>query len=110
MFSHVAMFGQGPKFFLCLWHVRKAWVENAIIFFLQVWKTKQKYYIFILGNFMYSRACPPDHDHVLWAQLQINIMATKYPNASQFITYFKDHWAHKAIMWCVGNRNISHVG
>ncbi len=75
-----------------------------------MWKTKQKYYIFALGKIMYSQACPLDHDHALLAQVQIDIMATKYPNASQFNTYFKDHWAHKATMWFVGNHNISHVG
>jgi hypothetical protein len=37
--------------------------------------------LFVLGQIMYSKACPLDHDHVLWAQLQIDIMATKYPNA-----------------------------
>jgi len=58
---------------------------------------------------MYSKACPLNHDLVLWVQLQINIMATKYLNASQFIEYLKDHWTHKATMWCVGNRNIPHV-
>jgi hypothetical protein len=77
---------------------------------LQVWKSKQKYYNYALGKLMYSRACPLDDDHVLCAQLEIDIMATKYPNTSQFITYFIDHWAHKATMWCVGNHNISHVG
>jgi hypothetical protein len=35
-----------------------------------------------MGQIIYSKACPMDHDHVLWVQLQINIMATKYPNAS----------------------------
>jgi hypothetical protein len=51
-----------------------------------------------------------DHDPILWAQLQIDIMATKYPNAFQFIQYLKDHLTHKVAMWCVGNRNIPHVG
>jgi hypothetical protein len=40
-----------------------------------------------LGQIMYSKACPLDHDFVLWAQLQIDIMATKYPNAFRFIEY-----------------------
>jgi hypothetical protein len=66
--------------------------------------------IFTLGQIMYSWACPLDHDFVLWVQLQIYIMATKYPNAFWFIEYLKDHWTHKATMWCVGNRNIPHVG
>jgi hypothetical protein len=58
---------------------------------------------------MYSKACPLDHDLILWAQLQIDIMETNYLNASQFIAYLKDHWLHKARMWCVGNYNIPHA-
>jgi hypothetical protein len=65
--------------------------------------------IICFGQIMYSRACPLDHDLVLWMQLQIDIMATKYPNASRFIEYLKNHWTHKAAMWCVGNRNIPHA-
>ncbi len=32
-----------------------------------------------------------DHQLVLWAQVQIDIMATNYPNASSFIAYLEDH-------------------
>jgi hypothetical protein len=35
-----------------------------------------------LGKIMYSQDSPLDHDYVLWAQLQIDIMATNYPNAN----------------------------
>jgi hypothetical protein len=30
---------------------------------------------------MHSQACPLDPYPILWAQLQINIMVTNYPNA-----------------------------
>jgi hypothetical protein len=59
---------------------------------------------------MYTKAYPLDHNHVLWAQLQIDIMATKYYNTFRFIEYFKDHWMHRVAMWCVGNHNIPHAG
>jgi hypothetical protein len=59
---------------------------------------------------MYSQTCALDHDLVLWAQQQIDIMATNYPNAPCFIAYLKDHWLHKVGMWFIGNRNIPHVG
>jgi hypothetical protein len=65
------------KAFLCLWHMRKAWAKN-VVKILQKCKTK---ILYALGQIMYSRACPLDHDLVLWVQLQIDIMATKYPNA-----------------------------
>ncbi len=35
-----------------------------------------------MGKIMYSQDYPLDHDPILWAQLQINIMATNYPNAN----------------------------
>jgi hypothetical protein len=70
----------GAKVFLCLWHVRKAWVEN-VVKTIAIMKDGTKI-LSILGQIMYSRACPLDHDLVLWAQLQIDIMATKYLNAS----------------------------
>ncbi len=59
---------------------------------------------------MYLWTCPLDHDLVLWAQLQIDIMLTNYPNAFRCITYLKDHWTHKVTMWFVGNHNIPHAG
>jgi hypothetical protein len=55
--------------------------------------------LYVLGQIMYSKACPLDHDPILWVQLQIDIMATKYPNAFRFIEYLEDHWTHKMVMW-----------
>jgi hypothetical protein len=82
------MFGQGP-FFLCLWHVCKTWVEDVVKKITKVEdRTKVLY---ALGQIMYLKACPMDHDLILWVQLQIDIMATKYPNASRFIKYLEDH-------------------
>jgi hypothetical protein len=95
------------KLFLCLWHVHKTWAKNIVkrIATVEDW-TKVLY---VLGQIMYSRTCPLNHALVLWAQLQIDIMATKYPNAFQFIEYLKDHWTHKVIMWCASNYNIPHA-
>jgi hypothetical protein len=63
----------------------------------------------VMGKIVYSQACPLDHDPILWAQLQINMMVTNYPNAYWLITYLKNHWLHKVGMWCVGNHNIPHA-
>ncbi len=76
-------------FFLCLWHVCKTWVEDVVKKITKVEdRTKVLY---ALGQIMYLKACPMDHDLILWVQLQIDIMATKYPNASRFIKYLEDH-------------------
>jgi hypothetical protein len=80
MFSHATMFGQGPKFFLCLWHVHKTWVEN-VVKKITTMKDRTKI-LFSLDQIMYSRVCPLNHDLLLRVQLQIDIMETKHPNAS----------------------------
>jgi hypothetical protein len=59
---------------------------------------------------MYPQTCALDHDLVLCAQQQINIMATNYPNAPYFIAYLKDYWLHKVGMWFIDNHNIPYVG
>jgi hypothetical protein len=59
--------------------VCKTWAKNVV---KKIPTTKNRTKVlFVLGQIMYSKAFPLDHDHVLWAQLQIDIMATKYPNA-----------------------------
>jgi hypothetical protein len=45
--------------------VHKAWVENAIKKFATLEDPTKV--LFDLGPIMYSRACPLDHDLVLWA-------------------------------------------
>ncbi len=96
------------KVFLCLWHVCRTWAKNAL---KKIPTAEDRTKILsTLGQIMYSWACTLDHDSILRVQLQINIMATKYPDAFWFIEYLKDHWMHKAAMWCVGNCNIPHVG
>jgi hypothetical protein len=69
--------------------VCKPWVENVVKKITSA--EDQTKVLSTLGKIMYSQACPLDHELVLWAQLQIDIMATNYPNASSFIAYFKDH-------------------
>jgi hypothetical protein len=88
MFSHATMVGQRPKFFSCLWHVCKAWAKNAIKK-IPTMEDRTKV-LSSLGQIMYSKACPLDHDLVLWVHLQIDIMTTKYRNASRFIEYLRD--------------------
>jgi hypothetical protein len=59
---------------------------------------------------MYSQGCPTNFDLILWVEQQIELLETSFPNAIQFIQYLKDHCLLKVKMWCVGNRNILHVG
>jgi hypothetical protein len=69
--------------------VCKPWVENVVKKITSL--EDQTKVLPTLGKIMYSQACPLDHELVLWAKLQIDIMPTNYPNASSFIAYLKDH-------------------
>jgi hypothetical protein len=62
-----------------------------------------------LGEIMYSCGCPIDADAILWAEQQIHLLATRYPNATHFMKNLKKHWLHKVAMLCVGNYNIPHA-
>ncbi len=94
--------------FLCLWHVRKAWVENAIKKIIML--EDHVLVLSIFNEVMYSCGCPIDTDVILWAKQQIHLLATRYPNATRFMKYLQKHYLHKAAMWCVGNCNIPHAG
>jgi hypothetical protein len=68
--------------------VHKTWVEDV----KKIAKVEdQTKVLYAMGQIMYSKACPLDHDPILWVELQIYVMATKYPNASQSIEYLEYH-------------------
>jgi hypothetical protein len=69
----------------------------------------QKFYL-LLVRICILCGCPIDADAITWADEQIQLLTTKYPNATYFMKYLKKHWLHKATMWCVGNHNIPHAG
>jgi hypothetical protein len=77
--------------------VCKTWVEDVVKKIAKV--EDQTKVLHALGQIMYSKACPMDYGPILWVQLQVDIVATKYPNASRFIEYLEDHWTHKVAMW-----------
>jgi hypothetical protein len=62
------------------------------------------------GEIIYSCGCLVDIDAIIWAEQQIHLLATRYPNATHFMKYLTKHWLHKVAMWCVGSYNIPHVG
>jgi len=94
--------------FLYLWHVQKTWVAN-VIKKIPMLENRAKV-LFALGEIMYSCGCPIDVDAITWVEQQIHLLATRYPNVTHFMKYFRKHWLHKVAMWCVGNRNILHAG
>lgn len=92
---------------LCLWHVRKAWLENAIQ------KIKAEYLRVLilqeLGDLMYNNGGAVGAEAIRRAKEKFIELKTKYPNAKLFMVYFEDTWMGKIEMWVTGNRNIPHA-
>jgi hypothetical protein len=98
----------GVKVFLCLWHVRRAWLKQAIA------KIKDHAVragvLKGLGRIMYDTKCPHGDDMGPWAIRQLNALRESFPIVSSFWTYFDKQWADKTPMWVVGHRNLPYAG
>jgi hypothetical protein len=90
--------------FLCLWHVYKAWAENAVKKIISV--EKRSRVLSTLGSIMYSRDYPLHAKPILWAKQQLEKLAPNYPNLTHFCEYLNQHWLPRVGMWCIGNQNI----
>ena len=96
------------KIFLCLWHVRKAWAENAIKKISSV--AERTTVLQMLGDIMYGKGCGVSDDPIDWALEQLDCISNTRPLASAFMRYMNDVWRAKTPMWCVGARRIPHAG
>ena len=96
------------KIFLCLWHVRKAWAENAV---KKISRAAERTIVLqMLGDIMYGKGCNVDDDPVDWALHQLDKISTSCPLATSFMKYMNEVWRAKTPMWCVGARRIPHAG
>ena len=59
---------------------------------------------------MYGKGCEIDEDPILWATTQLDQIQTSRPKAMAFMQYMQEMWRTKTPMWCVGTREIPHVG
>ena len=93
---------------LCLWHVRKAWKENAVqkikdeSLRVQVLKAVEE--------IMYSPDLADGDIAVERARQKIAGLREKFPAAEAFVSYFEETWSGKTSMWITGNRNFPHCG
>jgi hypothetical protein len=98
----------GVKVFLCLWHVRRAWLKQAVA------KIKDHAVragvLKGLGRIMYDTKCPHGDDMGPWAIRQLNALRESFPIVSNFWAYFDKQWADKTQMWVVGHRNLPYAG
>jgi hypothetical protein len=65
--------------FIYLWHVWKSWIDNAIknIAILEDCVP----ILSAFGEIIYSCGCLVDINAIIWAEQQIHLLATRYPNA-----------------------------
>ena len=98
----------GVKVFLCLWHVRRVWLKQAVA------KIKDHAIragvLKGLGRIMYDTKCPHGDDMGPWAIRQLNALMDSFPIVSNFWAYFQKQWADKTHMWVVGHRNLPYAG
>ena len=98
----------GVKVFLCLWHVRRAWLKQAVV------KIKDPAIragvLKGLGRIMYDGNCPPGDGMGPWAIRQLNALRDSFPIVDHFWAYFDKQWGDKTHMWVVGHRNLPYAG
>ena len=89
----------GVKVFLCLWHVLRAWLKQAVA------KIKDHAVragvLKGLGRIMYDTKCPHGDALGPWAIRQLNALRDSFPIVSNFWAYFDKQWADKTL-WVVG--------
>ena len=98
----------GVKVSLCLWHVRRAWLKQAVA------KIKDHAIragvLKGLGRIMYDTKCPPGDEMGPWAIRQLNALMESFPIVTNFWAYFNKQWSDKTQMWVVGHRNLPYAG
>lgn len=98
----------GVKVFLCLWHVRRAWLKQAVA---KIKDHAIRAGVFKgLGRIMYDTKCPPGDGMGPWAIRQLDALRDSFPIVSNFWAYFDKQWADKTHMWVVGHRNLPYAG
>jgi hypothetical protein len=111
----------GVELFLCLWHVRRAWMKQACAkvrgMFTRVLIFRSVGQLMYLSNTPDER-CPPVGPQDVprnwtildWAKESYNSLKCSIPAATTFWKYFDKEWIPKAKMWLTGVHNIPHAG
>ena len=98
----------GVKVFLCLWHVRRAWLKHAVAKIQD--HAIRAGVLKGLGRIMYDTKCPPGDEMGPWALRELNALMDSFPIVSNFWAYFIKQWGDKTHMWVVGHCNLPYAG
>ncbi len=78
------------KIFLCLWHVRRAWLKQTCIKIKNASTCASA--LKVLGNVMYNTNCPNDQVLDPWAKVEFVKVANEMPIGNSFWSYIKSKW------------------
>jgi len=67
----------GTKIFLCLWHVKRAWLKQARIKMKDA--STHASALKVLGNIMYNIDCPNDQELDPWAKVELTRATNECP-------------------------------
>ena len=98
----------GVKVFLCLWHVRRAWLKQAVAKIND--HAIRAAVLKGLGRIMYDTKRPQGDEMGPWALRELNALMDCFPVVSNFWAYFIKQWGDKTHMWVVGHRNLPYAG
>jgi hypothetical protein len=98
---------RNTKVFLCLWHIRQAWLKQACIKIKDA--TTCITTLRSLGEIMHNTNCSEDQYIDAWAKSEVERMANKLIVVEAFWRYVKLEWLAKTKMWVVGNQNIPYA-
>lgn len=96
------------KIFLCFWHVKKAWAENAATKIIRI--EDRANLLKEVGDVLYGKRYVVGTDPVAWANKELDKIRDRRPSAAKFMKYIDKHWRKKIGMWCAANRNVPHAG
>jgi hypothetical protein len=72
----------GTKIFICLWHVKRAWLKQTCIKIKDVSTCASA--LKVLGNIMYNANCPNDQELDAWAKIYLVKVANEMSITNSF--------------------------
>ncbi len=83
----------GTKIFLCLWHVKRAWLKQTCIKIKDASTHASAFKV--LENIMYNTDCPNDQKLDAWEKTKLAMVAYEMPTTNSFWSYIKFKWLQK---------------
>jgi hypothetical protein len=89
------------KIFLCFWHVKKAWAENATTKISRI--EDRANLLKEVGDVLYGKRYVVRTGPVAWSNKELDNIRHQRPSTAKFMKYIDKHWRKKIGMWCTTN-------